>query len=51
MRSLNHMARKAVVEDDFDRYYAFNLDFHEQYLELSSNERLKRAVKTLKHRL
>jgi DNA-binding GntR family transcriptional regulator len=51
MRSLNSMARKAVLEDDFDRYYAFNLDFHEQYLELSSNERLKRAVKTLKHRL
>jgi DNA-binding GntR family transcriptional regulator len=51
LRHFNRLARTAVVEDDFDRYYGFNLDFHEQYLELSENERLKRTVKTLKHRL
>ena len=51
LRHFNKLARKAVIEDDFDRYYAFNLDFHEQYLELSPNERLKRTLKTLKHRL
>ena len=51
LRHFNRLARTAIVEDDFDRYYGFNLDFHEQYLELSSNERLKRTVKTLKHRL
>ncbi len=51
LRRFNRLARTAIVEDDFDRYYAFNLDFHEQYLELSSNERLKRTVSILKHRL
>jgi DNA-binding GntR family transcriptional regulator len=51
LRQFNRLARTAVVEDDFNRYYAFNLDFHEQYLELSENERLKRTLKTLKHRL
>jgi DNA-binding GntR family transcriptional regulator len=51
LRQFNRLARTAVVEDDFNRYYAFNLDFHEQYLELSTNERLKRTLKTLKHRL
>jgi len=51
LRHFNRLARTAIVEDDFDRYYAFNLDFHEQYLELSGNDRLKRTVKTLKHRL
>ncbi len=51
LRHFNRLARTAVIEDDFNRYYAFNLDFHEQYLELSENERLKRTVKTLKHRL
>lgn len=51
LRHFNRLARTAVVEDDFDRYYGFNLDFHEQYLELSANERLKRMVKILKHRL
>lgn len=51
LRHFNRLARAAVVEDDFDRYYARNLDFHDQYLELSPNERLKRTVKILKHRL
>jgi DNA-binding GntR family transcriptional regulator len=51
LRRYNGLARAAIIEDDFDRYYAFNLDFHEQYLELSPNERLKRTLKTLKHRL
>jgi DNA-binding GntR family transcriptional regulator len=51
LRRYNGLARAAILEDDFDRYYAFNLEFHEQYLELSPNERLKRTLKTLKHRL
>lgn len=51
LRHFNRLARTAVIEDDFNRYYGFNLDFHEQYLTLSGNERLKRTVKTLKHRL
>jgi DNA-binding GntR family transcriptional regulator len=51
LRHFNRLARTAIVEDDFGRYYAFNLDFHEQYLALSQNERLKRTVAILKHRL
>lgn len=51
LRHLNREARGAVEEDDFDRYYAFNVDFHDQYLELTRNERLKRTVTILKHRL
>jgi DNA-binding GntR family transcriptional regulator len=51
LRECNDSARVAVDEDDFDRYYAFNLDFHDTYLDLSLNEPLVRTVRLLKHRL
>jgi DNA-binding GntR family transcriptional regulator len=51
LREFNEKARVALDDDDFDRYYAFNLDFHDTYLELSLNEPLLRSVRLLKHRL
>jgi DNA-binding GntR family transcriptional regulator len=51
MRHFNEAGRRALHHDDFDRYYGFNLDFHNEYLSLTSNERLAREVETLKHRL
>jgi DNA-binding GntR family transcriptional regulator len=51
MRQFNEAGREALQKDDFDRYYAFNLDFHNEYLSLTTNERLAREVETLKHRL
>jgi DNA-binding GntR family transcriptional regulator len=51
LREFNEKARAALDDDDFDRYYAFNLDFHDTYLELSLNEPLLRSVQLLKHRL
>jgi DNA-binding GntR family transcriptional regulator len=51
LRGFNQKARAALVEDDFDLYYAYNLDFHDTYLDLSSNEPLLRTVRLLKHRL
>lgn len=51
LRAFNEKARAALGDDDFDRYYAFNLDFHDTYLELSINEPLLRTVRLLKHRL
>jgi DNA-binding GntR family transcriptional regulator len=51
MRRFNELCRMALLEDDFDRYYEFNLHFHDQYLDLTLNEQLARHVETLKHRL
>lgn len=43
--------REALDEQDFDRFYARNLDFHDCWLELSRNAELQRTVRTLKLRL
>jgi len=51
MEALNEEMRAALEVDDFDRFYARNLAFHECWLELSGNEELKRTVRILKQRL
>jgi DNA-binding GntR family transcriptional regulator len=51
MRRLNREMRAALDRDDFDGYYAANLELHDSYLGLSSNATLKRMVRTLKQRL
>lgn len=51
MRRFNELCREALRDDDFDRYYEFNLHFHNQYIDLTSNQQLARLVETLKHRL
>lgn len=51
MEQLNQDMRAALQEDDFESFYALNLQFHECWLELSENEELKRTVRILKQRL
>lgn len=51
MDQLNRGMQSALAEDDFDTFYQLNLEFHECWLELSSNEELKRTVRILKQRL
>jgi DNA-binding GntR family transcriptional regulator len=51
MKRLNQEMRSALDDDDFDRYYAANLQMHDCYLDLSSNASLRRIVKTMKQRL
>jgi DNA-binding GntR family transcriptional regulator len=51
MKRLNNEMQSALADDDFDRYYAANLQMHNCYINLSSNERLKRIVTTMKQRL
>lgn len=51
MRALNDGMSEAVEAEDFDRYYSLNLAFHETYLRLSDNQRLKAQVASLKQRL
>ncbi len=51
MRELNAGMAEAVAADDFDHYYALNLAFHETYLALSDNKRLKGQLASLKQRL
>jgi DNA-binding GntR family transcriptional regulator len=51
MKRLNEEMRAALDGDDFDRYYAANLEMHDCYLSLSSNRRLLRIVSTMKQRL
>jgi DNA-binding GntR family transcriptional regulator len=51
MDALNQAMRRALAKDDFDEFYALNLQFHECWLELSDNQELKRTVRILKQRL
>lgn len=51
MRRLNEEMARALEADDFDAYYALNLAFHDTWLALSDNERLKAQVASLKRRL
>jgi DNA-binding GntR family transcriptional regulator len=51
MRELNAAMAQAVAAEDFDRYYALNLAFHEVYLGLSDNKALLALARSLKQRL
>ncbi len=51
MRSLNDEMTEALHDDDFDHFYAANLELHECFLSLSPNRRLVDLVRTMKHRL
>ena len=43
--------KRALEEDDFDRYYRMNLRLHDTYLEACRNRKLVEIVNTLKSRL
>ena len=51
MEELNAGMREALDGDDFDLFYARNVEFHGCWLDLSDNEELKRTVRILKQRL
>jgi len=51
MALLNREMEAAITRDDFDEYYAKNLQFHDVFLRLSGNENLNRIVTNLKRRL
>ncbi len=51
MKRLNAEMRSALDEDDFDTFYEANLRMHACYLDLSSNDELRRSVDTMKQRL
>jgi DNA-binding GntR family transcriptional regulator len=51
MRELNRTMRASLERDDFEGYYAANLELHDSYLGLSSNTTLKEMVRRLKQRL
>jgi len=43
--------KRALEDDDFDRYYRMNLRFHDTYLQACRNRKLVEIVTTLKSRL
>lgn len=51
MESLNEDMKAALDRNDFNLFYAKNLDFHNAYLDLSENSDLLRTVRILKERL
>jgi DNA-binding GntR family transcriptional regulator len=51
MQALNDAMKKAIDENDFDRYYEKNLAFHNTFLNLCGNESLIKIVNRLKKRL
>jgi DNA-binding GntR family transcriptional regulator len=51
LRRLNAEMKAAVLAGDFDRYYDFNLAFHDVFLDRCDNERLVRIVRAHKQRL
>ena len=51
LEKLNQEMRTSVKTGDFDSYYKKNLEFHELYLQLYDNKRLRRMVRPLKQRL
>lgn len=51
MRELDAAMAEAVAIEDFDRYYALNLAFHDVYLGRCDNRRLLAQVRLLKQRL
>lgn len=51
MRELNRAMKAAIGREDFNEYYARNLDFHNTFLELSGNKTSLKIINTLKKRL
>jgi DNA-binding GntR family transcriptional regulator len=51
MQALNDAMKKAIAQNDFDRYYEKNLAFHNTFLQLCGNESLIKIVSRLKKRL
>jgi DNA-binding GntR family transcriptional regulator len=51
MRTLNAEMKRAIDQNDFNRYYQKNLLFHDLFLSLCGNKNLVKVVNTLKRRL
>jgi len=51
MKRLNTEMRSAIHQEDFDRYYELNIDFHDVFLDLSENEALHHIIMPIKQRL
>lgn len=51
MRRLNAEMREAIDRDDFDRYYARNLAFHDIFLSRCGNDNLLKIINNMKRRL
>jgi DNA-binding GntR family transcriptional regulator len=51
MQILIEKMKDAIAQDEFDRYYEKNLEFHAVYIDLSGNRVIKKTVETLKKRL
>jgi len=51
MADLNGWMKDALDEDDFDKYYDYNLEFHNIYISRSGNKKLIKSVNTKKKRL
>ncbi|MBF0530279.1 MAG: GntR family transcriptional regulator [Deltaproteobacteria bacterium] len=51
MKNLNTELLQAINQEDFDKYYYKNLEFHNVYLNLSGNQQLKAIMTPLKQRL
>ena len=51
MKASNAEQEKALVDEEFDRYYQLNLDFHDIFLKQSDNLTLREYIMPLKQRL
>jgi DNA-binding GntR family transcriptional regulator len=51
MRQLNAEMREALRREEFDSYYEINIKFHDIYLKLSDNKRLRPMIMPMKQRL
>ena len=51
MKASNAEQKKALVDEEFDRYYQLNLDFHDIFLKHSDNFTLREYILPLKQRL
>lgn len=51
MQVLNDAMKRAIEDNNFDRYYEKNLEFHDTFLNPCGNANLVRIVNTLKKRL
>ncbi len=51
MRQLNADMREALRREEFDSYYGINIKFHDIFLNLSDNKRLRPMIMPMKQRL
>lgn len=51
MQELNDLQVDALQKEEYERYYRYNLDFHNVFLDLSDNRPLKNVIMPLKQRL